>query len=247
MIANTKLGHNFSSKSTDAQYKASSQSCTTAETFYFKCIRCAEKGTSTWTNKNALDHDWVAATCTTDKYCKRSGCGVTVAGTKTAHTPSGTVTKYDTNYHYQKCSGCGTECKTAHTKSSSLSYDGNNHWYPCTTSGCKAHLNETNHTLSYYNVNGSYHTRKCSCGYSTGNVSHSYTYSSVNDTHHSGKCVCGATTSNETHSFDYEDIGDYVEHSGTCSKCGYSTTFQHELKSGSGTGYCTICGGYARL
>ncbi len=51
------VGHHFASKTTTADYLASAADCTHEETYYYKCTRCTEKGTETYTNGSSLGHD----------------------------------------------------------------------------------------------------------------------------------------------------------------------------------------------
>ena len=149
---------------------AKDPTCTTSGNIaYFKCSGCSkcfldisatkEIAGSSSINIAQLGHDYSAATCTTPKTCKRSGCGNTV-GQALGHTPSNNWS-LDSQYHWHQCSACGDRVdKSAHTPGASATeqspqtctqcgyviaqklehthkygtspkYDLDNHWYEC--------------------------------------------------------------------------------------------------------------------
>ena len=62
---------------------------------------------------SALGHDFVVATCTEPKMCKREGCTAT-EGTPIPHDVEGVeYTKYDDEYHSKKCNMCGADVALA--------------------------------------------------------------------------------------------------------------------------------------
>ena len=149
---------------------AKDPTCTTSGNIaYFKCSGCSkcfldisatkEIAGSSSINIAQLGHDYSAATCTTPKTCKRSGCGNTV-GQALGHTPSNNWS-LDSQYHWHQCSAGGERAdKSAHTPGASATeqspqtctqcgyviaqklehthkygtspkYDLDNHWYEC--------------------------------------------------------------------------------------------------------------------
>ena len=104
---------------------AKDPTCTTSGNIaYFKCSGCSKcfldiSATKEITGSSSisiaqLGHDYSAATCTTPKTCKRSGCGNTV-GQALGHTPSNNWS-IDSQYHWHQCSACGDRAdKSAHT------------------------------------------------------------------------------------------------------------------------------------
>ena len=83
-----------------------------------------------------LGHDWVDATCTTPKTCKRDGCGAT-EGIALGHDwKDATCTAPKTC----KRDGCGaTEGEpNGHTEGAEWKNDANYHWHICSVDGCGA-------------------------------------------------------------------------------------------------------------
>ena len=118
------LGHLCALHLTPVAEKAAT--CTAAgNTAYYKCA-CGKlyqdaTASAKITNpesvvKNALGHDWAAATCTAPKTCKRTGCGVT-EGAALGHSYANGWSQ-DKVYHWHACQNAGCSGKAdfaAHT------------------------------------------------------------------------------------------------------------------------------------
>ena len=118
------LGHLCALHLTPVAEKAAT--CTAAgNTAYYKCA-CGKlyqdaTASAQITNpesvvKNALGHDWAAATCTAPKTCKRTGCGITV-GTALGHSYANGWSSDETG-HWHACQNAGCTSKAdfaAHT------------------------------------------------------------------------------------------------------------------------------------
>ena len=117
--------HVFSSQTVTHEYLCSAATCTSAATYYYKCIGCAEKGTSTYTSGNALGHDYSSkntsstylksqATCTSpaEYYykcvsCTQKGTETYTHGAKGNHSFGGYTTEKEAN-----CSETGSQKRT---------------------------------------------------------------------------------------------------------------------------------------
>ena len=118
------LGHLCALHLTPVAEKAAT--CTAAgNTAYYKCA-CGKlyqdaTASAKITNpesvvKNALGHDWAAATCTAPKTCKRTGCGIT-EGAALGHSYANSWSQ-DKVYHWHACQNAGCSGKAdlaAHT------------------------------------------------------------------------------------------------------------------------------------
>ena len=118
------LGHLCALHLTPVAEKAAT--CTAAgNTAYYKCA-CGKlyqdaTASAKITNpesvvKNALGHDWAAATCTVPKTCKRTGCGIT-EGAALGHSYANGWSQ-DKVYHWHACQNAGCSGKAdfaAHT------------------------------------------------------------------------------------------------------------------------------------
>ena len=65
------LGHSFTAKVDDANFKANDATCTEGTKYYFKCSRCSSKGTETYISGDALGHDYKDVI--TEATCKDKG------------------------------------------------------------------------------------------------------------------------------------------------------------------------------
>ncbi len=137
------VGHHFASKTTTDDYLVSAASCNNAATYYYKCIRCSEKGTETYTIGNELGHNAVAggtlktaATCTSPAvyYHKCSRCGINLSTTYTSGnalghnaTTGGTLKTAATctspAEYYHKCSRCGINLSTTYKSGNALGHN----------------------------------------------------------------------------------------------------------------------------
>ena len=118
------LGHLCALHLTPVAEKAAT--CTAAgNTAYYKCA-CGKLYQDATTSaqitnpesvvKNALGHDWAAATCTAPKTCKRTGCGAT-EGTALGHSYANGWSSDETG-HWHACQNAGCTSKAdfaAHT------------------------------------------------------------------------------------------------------------------------------------
>ena len=177
-------------------------------------------------------------------------------------THSGTCTKcneYVTNDHDYgadgKCKQCGSVKACEHNWV--MDKDATNHWEKCTN--CGETKNQEPHTIATWNDNGDgTHSGTCTkCGYtSTGD--HTYggdgkctecgsvkacEHNWITDkdaTGHWEKCtICNEIRNQEGHTITtWIDNGNGT-HSGTCTKCGYTSTSDHTY---GGDGKCTECG-----
>ena len=117
--------HVFSSQTVTHEYLCSAATCTSAATYYYKCVGCDEKGTSTYTSGNALGHDYSSkntsstylksqATCTSpaEYYykcvsCTQKGTETYTHGAKGNHSFGGYTTEKEAN-----CSETGSQKRT---------------------------------------------------------------------------------------------------------------------------------------
>ena len=76
LLKEEKLGHDYTSQTPTSTYLKTAATCTTKAVYYYKCIRCTEKGTDTYEHGAPLNHSYTsqtptstylktAATCTT--------------------------------------------------------------------------------------------------------------------------------------------------------------------------------------
>ena len=84
------LGHAYNTKTVNNSYLKSAATCTNAAVYYYKCDRCSEKGTTTYTNGSALGHAYATA------YSYADSNGVT------------------DGKRYKKCSRCASESEVAY-------------------------------------------------------------------------------------------------------------------------------------
>lgn len=267
MAVGNALGH--SNTATGAL--RSNATCTAAATYWYKCSRCGTQSSSYFNSGNALGHVDPGVSCTENRYCAR-GCGTlyhyaaghtggaatctsngycgrcgTLMNNALGHAPSGTVTSYDSSYHYQNCSRCGTSCAVGHTQSSECHYNSNGqHWNPCTGvyNNCWKTYNLTTHTYNAItSQTATQHTKRCNaCWYSV-TENHTFKYTSNGSSTHKAVCsVCSYTISSESHSITYTKVRNY--HTPRCSKCSYvgtrATHVYHSTIDGDKT--CAICG-----
>ena len=136
-----KCIHSFISKTATQAYLKSSATCTSPAVYYYKCIKCTEKGSNTYTYGTALGHKYktsvTAATCSASGVktytCTTCGKSYTETIAKTGHKyDGGKLTKTPT------CSAEGvktytcTVCKS--TKTEKLAKDPKNHGNPVSAS-----------------------------------------------------------------------------------------------------------------
>lgn len=267
MAVGNALGH--SNTATGAL--RSNATCTAAATYWYKCSRCGTQSSSYFNSGNALGHVDPGVSCTENRYCAR-GCGTlyhyaaghtggaatctsngycgrcgTLMNNALGHAPSGTVTSYDSSYHYQNCSRCGTSCAVGHTQSSECHYNSNGqHWNPCTGvyNNCWKTYNLTTHTYNAITSQTStQHTKRCNaCWYSV-TENHTFAYTKTNATYHKAVCsVCSYTISSEKHALKYTISTNY--HTPRCSKCNYigtKATHAFMVEAG-GMKTCGVCG-----
>ncbi len=65
------LGHSYTAKVGDNNFKASDATCTEGAKYYYKCSRCSDKGDKTYVSGDALGHDYKDVV--TDATCKDKG------------------------------------------------------------------------------------------------------------------------------------------------------------------------------
>lgn len=97
--------HSFTEEHVEEQYKKSSADCTHNDVYYKTCSCGAVSATETFeVPGTALNHDWVEATCTEPKTCRREGCGAT-DGNPLGHDLPNAWSK-DENEHWHECERC---------------------------------------------------------------------------------------------------------------------------------------------
>lgn len=111
------LGHNFTSQSTTSTYLRSAANCTSAATYYYKCSRCTEKGSSYYTYGSALGHSFSSEKLYSESRQLRTAATCTAAATYWRECDRCTThsnTQYFTygnalghNYVNYKCTRCG--------------------------------------------------------------------------------------------------------------------------------------------
>ena len=129
-----KCVHSFTSKTTTAAYLKSAATCISPAVYYYKCTKCSEKGSSTYTYGTAVGHKYetsiVAATCTANGVktytCSVCGNSYTETIAKTGHKyNSGKITKtptcVKTGVKTYTCTVCGVK------KKETIAKDPNNH------------------------------------------------------------------------------------------------------------------------
>lgn len=137
------LGHSYTEKLADPAYIKTPATCTTNAVYYYKCVRCTEKGSGTWTQDNSATghnltpHAAVPPTCgqNGDKaYWSCSNCNKyfdnaegTVEVSLNSWKGTGEPATGNHNYvydpnggknsteHTEKCSVCGSTRLVAHT------------------------------------------------------------------------------------------------------------------------------------
>ncbi len=123
------LEHRYTKQDTSSQYLKTGATCTSTAVYYYSCVDCGAKGTSTFEYGSVLGHDFDEGTVTTAATCTTTGvktytctnCGATK--TETVSTLEHTYTKQDTSSQY---------LKTAATCTSASVY-----YYSCVNCGAK--------------------------------------------------------------------------------------------------------------
>ena len=114
------LGHDFSNKTVTSTYLDSAATCTYPAVYFYKCSRCAVKGTNTYTSGSPLGHNFTSKT-TTAAYLRTSATCTTAAT------------------YYYKCSRCTAADTTYYSYGSSLGHNWGNYYNSpaatCTTAG----------------------------------------------------------------------------------------------------------------
>jgi len=93
----SSLGHSFTEQSTESTYLMTEATCTTDAVYYYKCSRCSEKGTETWTKTGSAGHDYGSPQWTWNDNGKSASCSLTCkrstcASSATGHSLSASVT-----------------------------------------------------------------------------------------------------------------------------------------------------------
>ncbi|MCR5690055.1 MAG: hypothetical protein K6G71_07390, partial [Clostridiales bacterium] len=98
------LNHDFSSQTVTADYLKSAATCTSPAVYYYKCSRCSEKGTATYSYGSALNHDFSSQTVS-PAYLKSNA---------TCTSPA---------IYYYKCSRCAERGTETYPYGSELGHD----------------------------------------------------------------------------------------------------------------------------
>ena len=141
--------HEYTEQVIGDKYLASEADCENAATYYFSCT-CGEKGTETFADGKALDHDWNDGEITTPATCVEEGVKTFTCKRDANHTKTEDV-EIDPDNH-DLCEGETTEgtCVTEGTIT-----------YHCEREGCdyektdKTGLNKDNHEGETYVLNKS--------------------------------------------------------------------------------------------
>lgn len=113
------LGHEFTVQDSSSTYLATAGNCTTAATYYYKCSRCAAKGTNTWAGSIG-GHSFTSKTATST-YLRTAGSCIE-----------------DRTFWY-KCANCTAASTTSYwtEKKGEHDYSGTNNLYLHTAGTCK--------------------------------------------------------------------------------------------------------------
>ncbi len=179
---------------------------------------------------------------TTHHWHECETCGYTAG--ETSHS---LTTKTDASNHWQACDDCSysttplahdydnacdpvcntcSHARTApHDFETAWTFDENEHFHACKTSGCDAVRDTTTHVLNQ-TYDATHHYNACACGYTTTKNTHSLQYN-YNSTQHWQECGgCGYETSKVAHNLT--TIHNDNEHWDVCA-CGYSSaTTEHD-------------------
>lgn len=143
------LGHSFTSQSTTSTYQRSSATCTAAATYYYKCSRCSEKGTSYYSYGSALGHSFstttlysatrqlrTAATCTAAAtYWRECDRCTTLSTTQYFSSGSALGHSYNSNGVCSVCSNKYPVTITSHPSSVTVKAGSGNATFRCSASG----------------------------------------------------------------------------------------------------------------
>ncbi|MBQ8298477.1 MAG: InlB B-repeat-containing protein [Clostridia bacterium] len=104
LLKEEKLGHSYTSQTTTSTYLKSEATCTTKAVYYYKCVRCTEKGTNTYEYGEPLNHSYTSQTATAT-YLKDAATCTTKA------------------VYYYKCIRCSAKGSTTYEYGSALNHD----------------------------------------------------------------------------------------------------------------------------
>ena len=103
-LKQTKLGHTFTSQTATSTYLKSAATCLNKAVYYHKCIRCAEKGTTTYEYGEPLGHSYTSQTATATYLKSEATC-------------------LNKAVYYYKCSRCTVKGTTTYEYGSPLGHN----------------------------------------------------------------------------------------------------------------------------
>ena len=225
------LNHVYTDEDVAPEYLKSEANCTSPAVYYKNCATCDAKGTATFTDGDALPHDYINKVA--NKYIK---------------TPETCTTKA---VYYESCSYCGikgTETfefgdEPGHNYKATWSSNSESHWHQCSRCGDKKDVE--NHISSGPATTTD--AEKCTvCDYvitpASGHT-HTYTYAwATNENEHWFSCTtCGNRKNYREHVYDNNCDSD-------CNICGYNRVVIHTYDSewvkveNMHCKECTVCG-----
>lgn len=205
-----KTAHTHDQQVINSTYLSSNATCTEAAKYYYSC-ECGYKGTTTFDNGNALDHDFDMTTWTKDAThhyhaCKREGCSAYDTDTYGVHDYT-----HDCDADCNTCGYLREESSLTHSPTTTWAYNDSTHYKTCTRqldngTTCGAICEPVAHTYNnnlYHYENGK-HYRKCdTCDYHDASTEQTCNNAVVYDSNkHYVKCsTCANIVSSGSHTF----------------------------------------------